>query len=341
MASTKKKDSGWLWLVGGLWDTALASLVYVAVVLLLAYMDRLPAEKLAGWMLSVYIVAAGGVFLLLTAVGLLGWTALVRLQQVRDNSQAVVESFRRLLSSQTSTEAILTQINENLLLSDSIKSVAFREKDRQVIEEAVRQDLRGEQWESAALLMEELEQRFGCRRRVQELRDEMAKLQQATRQEKLDAAIEHVSSLWMIHRYDDALREAGALARLYPDEPRVQKLAAETEDRREAHKQQLLTRLDKLLEANDVDQGVEVLKLLDGFLTPTEAAALQESARGVFRAKLQKLGVQFSLFVSERKWSQALRVGKAIITEFPNSRMAQEVREKLDVLEHRAAREPR
>ena len=189
--------------------------------------------------------------------------------------------------------------------------------------------------------MEELEQRFGCRRRVQELRDEMAKLQQATRQEKLDAAIEHISSLWMIHRYDDALSEAGALARLYPDEPRVQNLSAETEDRRQAHKQQLLSRLDKLLEVNDVDQGVEVLKLLDGFLTPTEAAALQESARGVFRAKLQKLGVQFSLFVSERKWSQALRVGRAIIGEFPNSRMAQEVREKLEVLEQRAAAESR
>ena len=50
MASAKKKNSGWLWLLGGLWDLALASLVYVAVVLLLAYMDKLPFEKLDGWM---------------------------------------------------------------------------------------------------------------------------------------------------------------------------------------------------------------------------------------------------------------------------------------------------
>ena len=90
------------------------------------------------------------------------------------------------------------------------------------------------------------------------------------------------------------------------------------------------------LTEDDLDQGVDVLKLLDGFLTPTEGAALKESARGVFRAKLQKLGVQFSLFVTEKKWTQALELGNEIIAEFPNSRMAQEVRERLQILHQRA-----
>ncbi len=105
------------------------------------------------------------------------------------------------------------------------------------------------------------------------------------------------------------------------------------------HKKELLARWDKAVQDNDVEQGVELLKLLDQHLTPTEAAALEESARGVFKAKLHNMGVQFSLFVTEKKWSRALKIGREIIDEYPNSRMAQEVRDKLEVLEKRASEE--
>ena len=62
----------------------------------------------------------------------------------------------------------------------------------------------------------------------------------------------------------------------------------------------------------------------------------EETAREVFRGKLQNYGVQFTMFVTEKQWAKALDVGKKIIEEFPNTRIAQEVREKLDILEQRA-----
>ena len=68
------------------------------------------------------------------------------------------------------------------------------------------------------------------------------------------------------------------------------------------------------------------------YLTPSEGLALQEAARDVFRTKLHNLGVQFSIAVTERQWTTALDVGQQIIEDFPNSRMAEEIREKLDVL---------
>jgi len=90
------------------------------------------------------------------------------------------------------------------------------------------------------------------------------------------------------------------------------------------------------VQRNEVDRGIALLRQLDQYLTPNEAAALEESARGVFRAKLHNLGVQFSLAVTEHNWRDAIDAGKQIIDEFPNTRMAREVNERMHVLTKRA-----
>jgi hypothetical protein len=78
------------------------------------------------------------------------------------------------------------------------------------------------------------------------------------------------------------------------------------------------------------------LQQLDQYVTRKEAAELADSARGVFKAKLVNLGVQFGLAVHEQRWREALEVGLQITEEFPNTRMAREVSEKLDALRRRA-----
>ncbi len=51
--------------------------------------------------------------------------------------------------------------------------------------------------------------------------------------------------------------------------------------------------------------------------------------------KLHNLGVQFKLAVSEREWAKALQTGQEITRDFPNSKMAEEIREKMDILRQR------
>jgi outer membrane protein assembly factor BamD (BamD/ComL family) len=46
--------------------------------------------------------------------------------------------------------------------------------------------------------------------------------------------------------------------------------------------------------------------------------------------------VAFSLAVSDHNWREALEVGRQIVEEFPNSRMAHEVTERMQVLTKRA-----
>jgi hypothetical protein len=99
-----------------------------------------------------------------------------------------------------------------------------------------------------------------------------------------------------------------------------------------------LKQYDEAVKRNDVDYSIQLLKELDMYLPPQEAAALEESARGVFRAKLHNLGVQFAINVTDKQWAKAVATGEEIMMEFPNTRMAQEVREKMDLLRSRSTK---
>ena len=50
----------------------------------------------------------------------------------------------------------------------------------------------------------------------------------------------------------------------------------------------------------------------------------------------ENLGVQFKLAVNDRRWAEAAGIGDVIIDEFPNTKMADEVRSMIDLLRTRA-----
>ncbi len=102
--------------------------------------------------------------------------------------------------------------------------------------------------------------------------------------------------------------------------------------KKQERKKILLAAWDDAVRQQETDRSLEILKELDHYLTPNEGLALQEAARDVFRTKLHNLGVQFSIAITEKQWPSALDVGQQIIKDFPNSRMSEEIRGKLEVL---------
>ena len=60
-------------------------------------------------------------------------------------------------------------------------------------------------------------------------------------------------------------------------------------------------------------------------------------AKGVIGKKRDNLGVQFKMAVHDHDWAHAVAAGEQIIAEFPNTRMAEEVRGMIDLLRERAA----
>ncbi len=105
---------------------------------------------------------------------------------------------------------------------------------------------------------------------------------------------------------------------------------------REHPKQALLRSWDEAVRRSDVDNAIDILKELDEYLSPAEAESLQTAARDVFKEKLLQLGVKFRFAVTEKRWEDAVSTGMELVEEFPNARMANEVREALDTLRERA-----
>ena len=89
-------------------------------------------------------------------------------------------------------------------------------------------------------------------------------------------------------------------------------------------------------EQDHTDEAMELLKEMDGYLTEAEAEPFREVARGVIGKARENLGLQFKVAVQDRQWATAAAVGRRIVREFPNTRMAQEVRGMLDGILSRA-----
>jgi len=229
-----------------------------------------------------------------------------------------------------------SQLIDLASLTDQAKRLIYREHEAEALGEAVHHDLAQQDFDAAAGRIAEIARLPGFSVEVQRLRNELEAARKATHEEQVDAAVARVQQVIDRRDWARALREARELVRRYPRDPKIQELPRRIEAARNQPKRDLLQQYGEAVRQHDIDRGVALLRELDTYLTPQEAAALAESARGVFRAKLHNLGVQFALSVTDQRWSQAVAVGEQIVREYPNSRMAQEVREKMDLLKARA-----
>ena len=236
----------------------------------------------------------------------------------------------------TKFEKPVNIIAENIQISDTAKSIAHRGKEREALRTAIREDVLGADWEAAYYLIDEMERRFGYREEAERLRQEVDESRQMSIAEKIEEAIAHVEQVLDRLEWDLAKQEGERLARLFPNNEKVRHIPELIEERRQQRKRSLLKEWDAAIRRNDIDQAIEILKTLDPYLTRNEAKGLEEPVRGILKAKLAQLGVQFSIAVSEKRWQDALEVGVQITEEFPNSKMAKEVGDSLEALRRRA-----
>ena len=232
---------------------------------------------------------------------------------------------------------VLQSIRDNQLLSDRAKQIAFRGKDLDALRRAIQEDIARQDWDAALKLADLVEHEFGYKAEAERLRTEIrAKCEECTRR-MLDDGMAAIDKHTAAEQWNNALREADKLIAAFPDNERIRSLPQEIENRRQSHKRQLVASWHEAVARHDIDGSIEILKQLDTYLTPKEAEGLQETARGIFREKLNSLGKQFASAVQEHRWNDAITVGDRIVRDFPNTRIAQEVREKMDVLRKRAA----
>lgn len=253
----------------------------------------------------------------------------VNINRIHHDTLDLLDVIRRL-------EPQIRNIADNTQISDAARSIAHRERERDMLRQAIREEMYSGDWEAAHYLIDSMERRFGYMQEAKTLRAEINQVRDMTIEEKIGEVISHINALMNDRHWDRARQEIERLMKLFPRHDRVMNLPAELTKRRENAKQELLQRWRVAVERDEIDNGIAILTELDSYLTSQEAAQLRESARHVFKARLLNLGVQFSLAVQEQRWRDSLDIGLQIRQEFPNSRMAQEVSEKLDVLRVRA-----
>lgn len=283
--------------------------------------------------MSTWMVAAGGA-LLFFAVMFLSFATLVlkavssltrQLSELRDLSDAVAKQ-----------SVLLQSIADNTHISDAAKSLAHRQQELDALRTAIREENRNEHWEESLVLIDEMERRFGGKDEADRLREELDDARAEELENRLREAIDLVESHFQSQAWDRAEGEIERLRQALPDHTKVLALTDRMNTLRVEHKKKLLQEWDEAVRRSDTDHAIDILKELDQYLTTSEAKALQSSARHVFKDKLLQVGVQFRFAVMEKRWPDALQTGLELIRDFPNARMAGEVREALDTLRERA-----
>lgn len=247
-------------------------------------------------------------------------------------SSVMISHLERIESLLAASTTVHDNLQELATLSDKAKSLLYREKEILAVREAVHHDLMRQQYDSAEAMIDSIENDLGYTEEATRLRVEVQQSREATIDEKIDAAVNRIMSLLDEQQWTRAIRETNRILKLFPDNEKIAALPQQVVDAKLAYKKRLLQEYGEAVRKNDIDRGMELLRELDRYLTPEEGAALQESARGVFKARLRQLGVQFAISVNDQQWTEAIAAGQEIIREFPNSRMAQEVRGKLDAM---------
>ncbi len=289
------------------------------------------------WPLGIGITAAA---MLLGSLLILGWSLMDIFLKIEANTFRMYGLLRDIQGDIEHQKEQLRIIADNAQLSDTATAITHRGKERTALRLAINEEIIRGDWEAAYSLVELLEERHGYKNEAMRLRRELDASRQRDRADKLQEAVEQTRALMAAHDWDRARREMDRLMAAYPDVEELRDLPKLFAKYRNDHKRRLLKAWDESVQRNEVDRGIAILKEMDQFLTPNEAAALEESARGVFRAKLHNLGVQFSLAAADHNWRDALEAGLQIVQEFPNSRMAQEVHERMDLLRKRAEELP-
>ena len=239
-------------------------------------------------------------------------------------------------SSSTQTDHLLRQLYEATMLSDAAKRVLFRQRDVDAVRQAVQEEIARGAFDAASHLCDDLEMILDQGPMAQQLRAAIEAAQRQTHDDRFQSDL--VAFDQMLHSGDwaGARQQADALHARYGDLIIDTSLHDRINAAQREHKEGLQQQFLHAASQNDLDRAMELLRLLDQYLTREEAEQLGEVAQNVIARQRDRLGREFQQAVNNHEWHEAARLGHAIITDFPNTKMADEVRSMIDLIRTRA-----
>jgi predicted S18 family serine protease len=305
----------WHLLFAGLSVAALILLVLAAVFTVLR----------SSFLVMLYFAAATGVFAIILLV-----------HEVISSLKEQAGKLEQINDSIAANKTLLEQICHVVKMSEAAKTIVYRDMDRQQLRAGVVEKLHQQDFNATDAMIDDIARRSEYKQLADELKDIADKYRNATDQERVNQVINYIERLLEQHQWTAASIQIERLLKFYPDSEKAKNLPYKLIERKEQRKRELLDAWDQAVKKSDTNSSLEILRALDLYLTPSEGLALQEAASEVFKNKLHSLGVRFALAVSDKHWLRALETGQEIIRDFPNSRMADEIRSKMTILRERA-----
>ena len=231
----------------------------------------------------------------------------------------------------------MNTMTETIILSDDARRVINRRKERDLLCKAIEEDIQIEDWDAGLVLVRELAERFGYRVEAEQFRTRIESARAQTHDKAVHEAVRGLEELIASHKWDPALTEAARISRVFHDSPQVEGLRHRVISARDRYKLNIERRFLEAAQGEKIEEAMDLLHEMDHLLSEHEAEQFREVARGVIGKARDNLGVLFKMAVHDKAWDQASSVGERIIEEFPNSRMANEVREMIDKIRDRAS----
>lgn len=278
-------------------------------------------------------ILAGIVMLLLTLISL---PVCLAAQSSGDQEKDQSIELDRIRTQIRALSDTMNSLNETIILSDDARRVINRRKERDLLCKAIEEDIQLQDWDAGLVLVRELAERFGYRVEAEQFRTRIESARAQTHSKAVHEAIHGLEELIASHKWDQALTEAARISRVFHELPQVEGLRHRVVSARDRHKEAIERRFLEAAQNDNIEEAMDLLHEMDHLLDEQEAEQFREVARGVIGKARDNLGVQFKLAVKDRAWNEAQAVGERIIDEFPNSRMANEVREMIDQIRDRA-----
>jgi DNA-binding XRE family transcriptional regulator len=228
---------------------------------------------------------------------------------------------------------------EAIQLSDSAKRVLFREHEVDLLRRTIETDIEAGEYNAALVLCEQLATVFGAVEEGEQLRSRIQTILHQRHESTIRGEVEKFDDLLSKQEWVAGYQEAARLRRLYPDSPLLHDLEQRIADARAAYRHDLEDRFLSAAQREEVEEAMVLLKELDRYLTPDEARRFRDTAKAVVDSYRDTLGTRFSMAVNDHRWTEAIEFGDAIIRQFPNTKMAQEVRGLQPTINQRAAEE--
>jgi hypothetical protein len=288
------------------------------------------------------MVREGGMALLATGlVMLLGslWAGAIVLAWdglTEHHRRSLDEQLAALTEHLRTSRLLLEQLRDQTRLSESAKATLYRSAEREMIRAAIEEEILNGNFGHAQVLVDEIARRYGVGPELVELRERVEKTRRAVAESSLSDAKHRLHELIEQEHWDEARDEALRLDRRLADIVEGESLLRHVHEQWRQRKQALERAFLEAASKDDTDLAMELIRRLDRYLSEQEAAPLREVARGVISKQRDNLGLRFKMAVHERNWGGAILVGQEIVEGFPNSKMAQEVRDLMDELHQRA-----